>query len=56
MKIRYNVMFEKEVVDFDNIKDMDDRHDAVVEDMKNNENDYTDAKVLYVDYDIKEVE
>lgn len=56
MKIRYQVIFEKEVPEFERIKDIDDRHDAIYEDMKNNENDYTDAKVIKINSDIREVE
>lgn len=56
MKIRYQVIFEKEVPEFERIKDIDDRHDAIYKDMKNNENDYTDAKVIKINSDIREVE
>lgn len=51
MKVRYTLRLEKEVVDFDDIKDIDDRLDAIYNDIKQNTNDYTDvdAKVIYVD-------
>lgn len=55
MKVRYTVRLEKEVVDFDGIKDIDDRLDAIYNDIKQNTNDYTgvDAKVISVDSDIE---
>lgn len=42
---------EKEVTDFDGIKDIDNKLDAIYEDIKQNPNDYTDvdAKVIYAD-------
>lgn len=51
MKIRYTLRMEKEVTDFDGIKDIDDKLNAIDEDIKRNPNDYTDvdAKVIYVD-------
>lgn len=51
MKIRYTLRMEKEVTDFDGIKDIDNRLDTIYEDIKENPNDYTDvdAKVIYVD-------
>lgn len=55
MKVRYTLRLEKEVVDFDGIKDIDDRLDAIYNDIKQNTNDYTnvDAKVISVDSDIE---
>lgn len=51
MKIRYTLRMEKEVTDFDGIKDIDKKLDAIDEDIKRNPNDYTDvdSKVIYVD-------
>lgn len=51
MKIRYTLRMEKEVTDFDGIKDIDKKLDAIYEDIKKNPNDYTDvdAKVIYAD-------
>lgn len=51
MKIRYTLRMEKKVTKFDGIKDIDDRLDAIDEDIKRNPNDYTDvdSKVIYVD-------
>lgn len=49
MKVRYTLRMEKEVPDFDGIKDIDDRLDAIYDDMKKQPNDYTDGKVLYTD-------
>lgn len=51
MKIRYTLRMEKEVTKFDGIKDIDDRLNAIDEDIKQHPNDYTDvdAKVIYVD-------
>lgn len=51
MKIRYTLRMEKEVTDFDGIKDIDKKLDAIYEDIKQNPNDYTDvdAKVIYAD-------
>lgn len=42
---------EKEVTEFDGIKDIDKKLDAIDEDIKRNPNDYTDvdSKVIYVD-------
>lgn len=55
MKIRYTITFEKEVPEFDGIKDIDDRLDAIYRDINQNTNDYTDtyAKVIYIDSDIE---
>lgn len=55
MKVRYTLRLEKEVTDFDGIKDIDDRLDAIYDDIRNNPNDYTDvdAKVISVDNDIE---
>ena len=51
MKIRYTLRMEKEVTEFDGIKDIDNKLDSIYEDIKKNPNDYTDvdAKVIYVD-------
>lgn len=51
MKIRYTLRMEKVVTEFDGIKDIDDRLDAIDKDIKQNPNDYTDvdSKVIYVD-------
>lgn len=51
MKIRYTLRMEKEVTEFDGIKDIDKKLDAIDEDIKRNPNDYTDvdSKVIYVD-------
>ena len=51
MKIRYTLRMEKVVTEFDGIKDIDKKLDAIYEDIKQNPNDYTDvdAKVIYVD-------
>lgn len=51
MKIRYTLRMEKEVTEFDGIKDIDDRLDAIDKDIKRNPNDYTDvdSKVIYAD-------
>lgn len=51
MKIRYTLRMEKEVTEFDGIKDIDKKLDAIYEDIKQNPNDYTDvdAKVIYAD-------
>lgn len=56
MKIRYQMTFEKEVTEFDGIKDLDERLDAISKDMRNHTNDYTDAKVVKFDDDIQEIE
>lgn len=55
MKVRYTLRLEKEVTNFDGIKDIDDRLDAIYNDIRNNPNDYTDvdAKVISVDNDIE---
>lgn len=55
MKVRYTLRLEKEVTNFDGIKDIDDRLDAIYDDIRNNPNDYTDvdAKVISVDNDIE---
>lgn len=51
MRIRYTLRMEKEVTEFDGIKDIDKKLDAIDEDIKRNPNDYTDvdSKVIYVD-------
>ena len=51
MKIRYTLRMEKEVTNFDGIKDIDNKLDAIYEDIKQNPNDYTDVdvKVIYAD-------
>lgn len=51
MRIRYTLRMEKEVTEFDSIKDIDKKLDAIYEDIKQNPNDYTDvdAKVIYAD-------
>lgn len=50
MKIRYTITLEKEVTEFDGIKDLDERLDNIYRDMDNNMNDYTDtdAKVIRI--------
>lgn len=50
MKIRYTITLEKEVTEFDGIKDLDERLDSIFHDMDNNINDYTDtdAKVIRI--------
>ena len=55
MKVRYTLRLEKEVTNFDGIKDIDERLDAIYNDIRNNPNDYTDvdAKVISVDSDIE---
>lgn len=55
MKVRYTLRLEKEVTNFDGIKDIDDRLDAIYDDIRNNPNDYTDvdAKVISIDSDIE---
>ena len=55
MKIRYTLRMEKEVTEFDGIKDIDNRLDAIYRDIKQHTNDYTDtdAKVIYIDSDIE---
>lgn len=55
MKVRYTLRLEKEVTNFDGIKDIDDRLDAIYNDIRNNPNDYTDvdAKVISIDSDIE---
>lgn len=51
MRIRYTLRMEKEVTEFDGIKDIDNKLDAIYKDIKQNPNDYTDvdAKVIYAD-------
>lgn len=56
MKIRYQMTFEKEVVEFDGIKDLDERLDAIHRDMRNHTNDYIDADIVKLSDDIEEVE
>lgn len=55
MKVRYTLRLEKEVPEFDGIKDIDQRLDAIYDDIKKHPNDYTDtdAKVISVDSDIE---
>lgn len=55
MKIRYTLRMEKEVTEFDGIKDIDERLDAIYRDMEKNTNDYmdVDAKVISIDSDIE---
>lgn len=55
MKVRYTLTLEKEVVDFDGIKDIDERLDAIYYDIKKHPNDYTDvdAKVITTHDDIE---
>ena len=55
MKVRYTVRLEKDVPEFDGIKDIDERLDAIYRDMKKNTNDYMDvnAKVISIDSDIE---
>lgn len=55
MKIRYTITFEKEVPEFDGIKDIDDRLDAIYRDIHQKPSDYTDtdAKIIYIDSDIE---
>lgn len=50
MKIRYTITLEKEVTEFDGIKDLDERLNNIYRDMDNNINDYTDtdAKVIRI--------
>ena len=56
MKIRYQMTFEKEVTEFDGIKDLDERLDAIHKDMRNHTNDYTDANIVKLSDDIEEIE
>lgn len=56
MKIRYEMTFEKEVTEFDGIKDLDERLDAIHRDMRNHTNDYTDANIVKLSDDIEEIE
>lgn len=55
MKVRYTVHLEKDVAEFDGIKDIDERLDAIYRDMEKNTNDYmdVDAKVISIDSDIE---
>lgn len=55
MKVRYTLRLEKDVTEFDNIKDIDERLDAIYWDIKKHTNDYTDvdAKVISIDSDIE---
>lgn len=55
MKVRYTVHLEKDVPEFDGIKDIDERLDAIYRDMEKNTNDYmdVDAKVISIDSDIE---
>lgn len=55
MKIRYTLRMEKDVPEFDGIKDIDERLDAIYRDMEKNTNDYmdVDAKVISIDSDIE---
>lgn len=55
MKVRYTVRLEKDVPEFDGIKDIDERLDAIYRDMEKNTNDYMDvnAKVISIDSDIE---
>ena len=55
MKVRYTVHLEKDVTEFDGIKDIDERLDAIYRDMEKNTNDYmdVDAKVISIDSDIE---
>lgn len=55
MKVRYTVTLEKDVPNFDGIKDIDERLDAIYRDIKTHTNDYldVDAKVISIDSDIE---
>ena len=55
MKVRYTVRLEKDVPNFDGIKDIDERLDAIYRDIKTHTNDYldVDAKVISIDSDIE---
>lgn len=56
MKIRYQMTFEKEITEFDGIKDLDERLDATLKDIRNHTNDYTDAEIVKINNDIEEIE
>lgn len=53
MRVRYTLKMEKELPEFDHIKDMNECMDAIEQDMAKYKDDYTDGKVLSIDDDIE---